>query len=188
MALPTDLDLVTIRGKYVRLDGQPVTGNVTFTTTAILTDVASQTVIVPTTLSVALDAAGAFTIAVPASDDPDVTPTGWTYTVTENFAGARPAYSITVPVSAKGTGIDLSTVAPAPAASTGNTAYVLLPTFTAALRGTDAVLRWDGTGTQPLRTTATTDTLRPVRWRQPTAPPTTTGYAIVGLDVWEKTV
>lgn len=54
------------------------------------------------------------------------------------------------------------------------------------LRSIDAVLRWSGTGTQPLRATVTTDTLRRVRWVQPTQPPLTTGYAIDGLDVWEK--
>lgn len=188
MALPADLDLIPVRGKYVRLDGTPVTGNVSFATTNVLTDAASLTTVVPATLTATLDAGGAFTINLPASNDPDVTPTGWTYTVTENFAGGRSPYAITVPVAAKGTGVDLATVAPNPtAASAGDTAYVLLASFTQALRVTDAILRWDGTGTQPLRTTATTDTLRPVRWRQPVAPPTTAGYAITGLDVWEKT-
>lgn len=40
-------------------------------------------------------------------------------------------------------------------------------------------------GAVPLRTTGTTDTLRPVRWRGTLAPPFTAGYAITGLDVWD---
>lgn len=56
-----------------------------------------------------------------------------------------------------------------------------------AMRTADAVLIWDGvTGSQPTRDTITSDTARRVRWVQPVAPPTTSGYAIDGLDVWEK--
>lgn len=55
------------------------------------------------------------------------------------------------------------------------------------LQKTEVILRWDGTGTQPLRSTVTSNTSRPVVWRQPTAPPSGNGYAIVGLDVWEQT-
>lgn len=57
-----------------------------------------------------------------------------------------------------------------------------------AFAATDAVLRWDGvTGLQPLRSTVTTDANRRVRWVQPTAPPSTAGYALSG-DVWERSV
>lgn len=57
----------------------------------------------------------------------------------------------------------------------------------AFLHTIEAVIRWDGTtGSQPLRTTGTADTLRPVRWRQPTPPPAGGGYAVAGLDVWER--
>lgn len=54
------------------------------------------------------------------------------------------------------------------------------------LRGTDCVIMY--TGTQPLRTTGTTDTARRVRWVSATAPSIAAGYAIDGLDVWERTV
>jgi len=52
----------------------------------------------------------------------------------------------------------------------------------------DAVIRWNGsTGSQPLRSSVTTDASQRVRWVQPTLPPVTTGYAIAG-DVWERSV
>lgn len=130
--LPADLDLVTVRGRYVRLDGTPVAGTVEFSTTNVLTDPASLTTIVPATILAPLDAAGAFSIDLPASDDPDVTPTGWTYSVRENFTGGRPTYSITVPAAAKATGVDLAVVSPVPAsAGTSTQAFVLMGAFTA---------------------------------------------------------
>ena len=51
----------------------------------------------------------------------------------------------------------------------------------------DAVIRWDGVGTQPLRASATDLALQRVRWVQPVAPPVTAGYALPG-DVWERSV
>ncbi|HEX3568866.1 MAG TPA: hypothetical protein VHT70_04305 [Candidatus Saccharimonadales bacterium] len=55
-------------------------------------------------------------------------------------------------------------------------------------RSTDAVILYDtGTSSYPVRTTATSDTQRPVRWRGPTAPTIGGSYAIDGLDVWEQT-
>lgn len=59
---------------------------------------------------------------------------------------------------------------------------------TAALRSTDANIYYDsGTSSYPLRSTATSDTLRRVRWIGPVAPTAGGGYALSGLDVWEKT-
>lgn len=52
------------------------------------------------------------------------------------------------------------------------------------LRVADANIFWDGTGQCPLRSTATSDMQRRVRWISPVSPPTTTGYALTG-DVWE---
>ena len=55
----------------------------------------------------------------------------------------------------------------------------------AALRTTDANAFY--TDTQPLRATITTDPQRRVRWIGPFQPSTADGYAIDGLDVWERT-
>lgn len=54
-----------------------------------------------------------------------------------------------------------------------------------ALRQTDANAFY--TDTQPLRNTVTSDPQRRVRWIGPFQPVTTAGYAIDGLDVWERT-
>ncbi len=56
------------------------------------------------------------------------------------------------------------------------------------LRSTDAVINYNtGTSSYPVRTTATTDTSRPVRWRGPVAPTIGGAYAVDNLDVWEMT-
>lgn len=53
---------------------------------------------------------------------------------------------------------------------------------------TDAVIIYDtGSSSYPVRTTATSDATRPVRWRGPTAPTIGGNYAVDDLDVWEQT-
>jgi hypothetical protein len=61
-------------------------------------------------LTVTLDANGEFTIKLPATDDVDVSPTGFTYTVTENFTNGS-SYSIAVPSSYADVGLELTSIA-----------------------------------------------------------------------------
>ena len=149
MALPLDLDLVNVRGRYVRLDNTAVTGTVSFAMTNVLTDPASLTTVLPATIVATLDPDGSFSIDLPASDDPDVSPTGWTYRVTENFTGGRSDYAITVPVAAKPTGIDLAAVAPNPTAFSGGTQTFVLLAAHEALAARVTTLEAGGGGTTP---------------------------------------
>jgi len=56
------------------------------------------------------------------------------------------------------------------------------------LRSTEAVIIYNsGSSSYPVRSTATADTLRPVRWRGPVAPTIGGAYAVDGLDIWEMT-
>lgn len=56
------------------------------------------------------------------------------------------------------------------------------------LRTTDAVAVYNtSTSSYPVRSSVTSDTSRPVRWRGPIAPVIGGAYAIDGLDVWEMT-
>ena len=58
----------------------------------------------------------------------------------------------------------------------------------AFFRNTDAVVLYNtGTSSYPVRSSVTSDSLRPVRWRGPVAPTIGGSYAIDGLDVWEQT-
>ena len=130
MTLPADYDTVTVRGGYVYLDGSPAAGRVTFTGKTIATSAATRTMIVPATITATLDNTGRFEIQLPATNDPDIQPNGWTYKVEEKFnAGGGRTFEIDVPVSAKESGIELATVAPAIPSQGSPTAFVTLTEF-----------------------------------------------------------
>lgn len=124
-----DLNLVTVTGKYGLIDGTDAQGKVTFTPTPIIVSHASHRRVFPVPISVTLTA-GTFSIDLPATDDPDFQPTGWTYQVTENITGASPvSYNISVPVATSGV-LQLADVAPVQAS--GGTVPPTTYTLTAA--------------------------------------------------------
>lgn len=128
-----DLNFVTLHGKYEDYAGNPVSGSVVFTPATTLYDVGSDLILVPKSFSVTLAADGSFSIDLPATDDPDVTPTGWTYTVTENFAsGNRAPYAIQVPYNSPGGRVSLASLAPVPPA-VGDNQFVLLTDYNAKI-------------------------------------------------------
>lgn len=125
MPLPVDYDTVPVRGRYVYLDGSPAVGQIRFTGKVVATSDATDTIIVPTTIITPLDEDGQFLVHLPATDDPDIQPNGWTYTVTEELTnGGGRTFDIDVPLSAKTSGIDLSEVAPLSPASGDPTAFI----------------------------------------------------------------
>lgn len=127
MSLPSDYDRVTVSGRYVYLDGTPVSGTVTFTGKATVSSPAAKTMIVPDIITCTLDENGAFSVPLPATDDPDITGSGWTYKVKENFrSGGGRTFELPVSIDAKDTGIDLSTVAVGIPPSDGTTIYAPL--------------------------------------------------------------
>lgn len=130
MPLPSNYDKVPVKGKYVYLDGTPAQGQVKFTGKVVAVSDAADTVILPNTIVANLDINGAFTVNLPATNDADILPNGWTYTVAEQFVGGGGrTYEIDVPLSALPNGIDLSDVAPRSASSGTPTAFVTLTAF-----------------------------------------------------------
>lgn len=111
---PEDWQGSRLRGRFIDILGQPVQGFLTFTPTpkAVL-DAAHEVVILPSVRKVTLDEAGAFDVILPATDDPDLNPSGWTYKVTESLPGGR-TYSIDAPMNADR---DLTLVAPVPSSA-----------------------------------------------------------------------
>jgi hypothetical protein len=81
----------------------------------VLQDFAGFKTVVPRGLQIALDVNGSFSLVVPATDDPDVSPVDWTYYITENFPGGR-TYDIEAPM---GQTVDIVRAAPL-SSSTGN--------------------------------------------------------------------
>jgi hypothetical protein len=124
---------VTVRGRYTDTRGRPVRGMVKFTARpAVIYDGVDVEFIVGHTRSIALDATGAFTVALQPTDDPDAAPLDWTYQVEEWIEGARlrAAFDIDAPIAAAGAGIDLGDVAPVTPSSGDPTAFVTLTAFT----------------------------------------------------------
>lgn len=114
MALPTNLSTITITGSYVDYSGDAITGQITFTLGDILRSGIDNVMVAPSTVVVPL-VAGAFSVTLPATNDPDIIPNPYTYTVVESFAGGR-TYTISVPYN--GGSLDLADISPLPTIAT----------------------------------------------------------------------
>lgn len=123
MALPGNLTTVTVTGRYIDASGAAVRGSVTFTLDTPLLNAGASTYIIETEYTVTLDATGSFSVALPATNDVDVTPTGWTWTLTPNFDGADP---ITFALPTNLTTVDITTLSPALPNPSQTYSYVLV--------------------------------------------------------------
>lgn len=110
MAIPANLSLVTVTGTYIDISGVPIAGQVKFTPRAVLRNVTSNVILVNSTIVVTLDANGAFSQQLVATDDPDASPVDFSYFVEEAFVGGR-SFDILLP-RATAT-VDLADVSPA---------------------------------------------------------------------------
>ncbi len=132
MPLTPNWNIINVVGTYVDLSGNPMSGSVQFTpniTVLEAKDPVFKQIIVMLSVTATLDAAGHFSVNLPASDDLDINPNGWTYTVVETMGTFNNTYSITVPVSTVGS-LDLASIAPA-VSSSGLSSYTLLTTTNA---------------------------------------------------------
>lgn len=127
MALPVSLSTATITGTYVDLSGNPVRGSITFKANTIIKDVTLNVIIIPVSIVKTFDANGSFTVTLPCTNDPDVTPEPFAYAVEENFGGGR-SFGIGLPISIAGTTINLADILPALPAGEA-TAYVSLDQY-----------------------------------------------------------
>lgn len=115
--LPEDLDLCRVTGRWVTTAGMPVRGSVRFVPLANrLVSPATATVVLPHPVVANLNEVGEIDIEIPATDDPDISPVGWTWEVTEEFPRGQ-RYTIEAPAEGH---IDLSEVVEAEP-STGTT-------------------------------------------------------------------
>src|ERR1043165_3255940 len=119
MSLPSNVQTGTVVGRFISLkDGTPMQGTVTFTPSLIkaldaTANDPSPVTLIPDEVKVTLDSNGALSVALAATDDPQLNPHDtWTYKVTHDFGYdvEVPSFSIAVP---QGTTIDLTLVAPA---------------------------------------------------------------------------
>lgn len=129
MPLPPSLTVKTLHGRYSALpSGSAPTGTVDFVAPAVLRVAADDTIVLPTVYTATVTG-GEFSIGLPASDDPEISPTSWTYEVVERLTG-HPIrrYRIAVPIATVGT-LELADIAPAttvvPSASYATTADIV---------------------------------------------------------------
>lgn len=121
MTLPGNITRIHITANYMDLTGAPLNGTVTFTPSFnSLRDLAADEIIVPVAIvgkvvsGVLYASDGVSDLLLPATDDPDVDVTGFTYHVTEAFGSSagRGAYDISVPMASPNGELDLITVVP----------------------------------------------------------------------------
>lgn len=89
MALAGNVTLSTIEGNFVDFQGNPIAGQVKFTLPEVLRNAIADQIVIPSTVTVTLDANGSFSVQLPVTDDPDLAPQGFLYTVEESFKGGR---------------------------------------------------------------------------------------------------
>ncbi len=132
---------VEVRGRYIDALGEPARGSISFRPRpAVVYDDATDSFISGHAVTVTLNAYGRFAVDLHATDDPDLDPIEWTYTVQEIIDGKylRAAFDMDVPLASAVAGIELGDVAPASAASGDSTVFVTLTSFSAlAERVTD---------------------------------------------------
>ena len=115
MALGANINTVSINGNYVDYEGNPIQGQIRFTLGEVLRSGIDDQMVAPSSVVVPL-ASGAFTVTLPATNDPDVVPNPYTYTVEESFPGGR-TYTISIPYDTAGS-LDLADISPTPTLST----------------------------------------------------------------------
>lgn len=111
MGIPT---LITISG-IVRNTAGPVAGKLVFSTSTLVRDMTTADVMIPHDIVAVAGEDGAVSVQVPATNDPDFTPTGWTWEVRPHFAGWRTPFSVSIPYNAAGSAIELADLVEVPA-------------------------------------------------------------------------
>jgi hypothetical protein len=86
-AIPSGIATVVLTGRYIRPDGTPLSGSLTFTPPATLTMPGADT-ISSGAASIALASDGSFSVILIATDQAGMQPSDWTYTVVEKLSHA----------------------------------------------------------------------------------------------------
>ena len=121
MALAPSLSTVTITGNYVDYEGTAIQGQIRFTLGDVLRNGTDDQMVAPSSVVVPLSS-GAFSVTLPATNDPDIVPNPFTYTVEESFPGGR-SYTISVPYDTVGS-LDLADLSPNPTISESYTSAI----------------------------------------------------------------
>ena len=113
MSIPT---LITISGTVLNAGGA---GRLVFASSVLVRHNASNDVMAPREIEVAVGADGEFTTQVPATNDPAFSPTGWTWEVRAHFPSWKATFPVAIPYDSPDLAIDFSDLVPVPANDTG---------------------------------------------------------------------
>ncbi|WP_433858229.1 hypothetical protein [Streptomyces kronopolitis] len=120
MPIPNEIPTVKVTAWYEGFGGRGLKGTVTFTAPFVTFAESDLFLAGPVVCSLdesgrLIDADGNIGVRLPATDSPNMNPTGWTYTVKENLTGVVGArtYSMVLPKDTLNNTIDLADVAPA---------------------------------------------------------------------------
>lgn len=111
MPLPQGIPTVTVTGRFLTPDGRALSGQIVFRAPALIT-FPDHDVIVGGPVTAPLDSQGAFAVTLPATDAPGMSPSGWSYSVAEQFQGVAQnrVYHILLPAEAPS--VDIADIAP----------------------------------------------------------------------------
>jgi len=111
MPLPSNIVTITVTGTYQDFYGNALSGMVSFTPTSTeLMDVAAPAFLDAEPVVATLDVNGHFSVVLPCTDNANLAPAGWAYTVVEQVHGTR-TYQVNLPHTL-GSSVDLAAVAP----------------------------------------------------------------------------
>jgi hypothetical protein len=97
MPLPANVTTVTVLGTFLTPEGNPSTGTITFTPSSWLTNSGANVAIPNSPTTKTLGTAGNFSVLLPITDDPDLSPDNWVYNVSEVVDGVSQNYNILLP-------------------------------------------------------------------------------------------
>jgi hypothetical protein len=111
MSLAPSLTTVEITGNYVDFEGNAIEGQIRFSIAQVLRNGTDDQMIAPSSVVVPL-VNGSFSVIIPATNDPDIVPNPFVYTIEESFSGGR-SYPISIPYTTTGS-LDLADISPDP--------------------------------------------------------------------------
>lgn len=112
MALPAGISTVTLTGKFMQLDGAVAAGSVSFSTKQAVADGTDNVMLPKGSVTVELDGTGAFSVVLPATDDAELSPNGFSYVVVEQLTTPKQTRSYEIQLPAASPTVDLSDLAP----------------------------------------------------------------------------
>lgn len=104
--------LITITGTYLKVNGAPESGTVTFRSKTSVLSSTTDTIMSPSPLVAVLDEAGSFSVALPSTTDPTWSPVGWTYEVHVRLSESITTFNVMIPHDASAGDLRISELVP----------------------------------------------------------------------------